>query len=613
MNQFAARLWASLLALSLLLSLAACGGRDATATAMHLTRTEGTVAVSDGGGKDVPVLDNLGLYSGYGVNTRPASYAWINLDDVKLVKLDQNSGITIQKEEKRLEIELKSGSLFFNVTQPLEEDETMGIRTSTMLVGIRGTCGWVEERSGLSRVYILEGKVECSAGGKTVQVNAGEMGALTAGGELTVEPFTAEDIPAFVRVDTDPGLIGGLEGTAEPSQGPAPGTTPAPSAGGSQTAGAPEVTVTATGIRADGVVNYDGYGRLRIDSAWSEYWDEDWNEHEERAVRAQLALIDRNGSFMLPYQEDTVGNFYTGDADMIYSDGIVSLSLGSAHSYGGIPQYFNLDGTPAFVLEETEEEYTDENGVNRHTQTSYLGGPMKDGYAVVIQKSYSSWWGGMAGGADGYGDNRTLIIDRNGRVAYELPEEFNETLAAGAGGFDTKMSLGWCGEGLFAFFENSYDYEDWTYTSECKGYMDHTGKTVIDLEGRGFRNLGPFTNGLAWVVDETGKVGFIDKTGALVIPCIYESTGSFSSDGLTYAKMDGKWGYIDKAGKTVIPFEYDAAYGAGNGLAAVVKDGKCGLVDYSNNVAVPLEYDDVSSFEGGAAYGIKDGLVYIIT
>ena len=181
------------------LPLSACnGGRKDTAASMHLRRTEGTVSVSDGSGKDVPLLDNLGLYSGYGVGTQSASYAWIDLDDVKLAKLDQKSEISIEQEGKALNIELKSGNLFFNVTKPLEDDETMNIRTSTMTLGIRGTCGWVEENGGLSRVYLLEGKVKCTAGGWAVEVNAGEMAEFTEDGYLIVEPFTAKDVPAFV-------------------------------------------------------------------------------------------------------------------------------------------------------------------------------------------------------------------------------------------------------------------------------------------------------------------------------------------------------------------------------------------------------------------------------
>ena len=201
------KLLVAVLLLITVLSVTACG-KDTTATTMHLKRTEGTVTVSDDTEKDVPLLEDLGLYSGYEVDTQSESYAWINLDDVKLTKMDQESEIAIQKEGKALEIEVISGSLFFNVTEALEDDETMDIRTSTMLVGIRGTCGWVEDRDGLSRVYILEGTVECSAENQTVQVNAGEMAELMADGSLVVRKFTVQDIPAFAQneLSQDPDL-----------------------------------------------------------------------------------------------------------------------------------------------------------------------------------------------------------------------------------------------------------------------------------------------------------------------------------------------------------------------------------------------------------------------
>ena len=124
-----------LLAAGVLLGCAACGAKTAAAT-MHLRKTEGAVGVSDGE-KAIEPKENLGLYSGYGVDTQAESYAWIDLDEVKLTKLDQDSEIEIIKEDKHLEIQVLSGSLFFNVTKPLEEDEAMTIRTSTMAIGIR--------------------------------------------------------------------------------------------------------------------------------------------------------------------------------------------------------------------------------------------------------------------------------------------------------------------------------------------------------------------------------------------------------------------------------------------------------------------------------------------
>lgn len=68
-----------------LLCLSGCGNQT-RATTMHLVRTEGTVGVTDQDQKDVSLMDQLGLYSGYQVGTQARSYAWIDLDDVKLTK-----------------------------------------------------------------------------------------------------------------------------------------------------------------------------------------------------------------------------------------------------------------------------------------------------------------------------------------------------------------------------------------------------------------------------------------------------------------------------------------------------------------------------------------------
>lgn len=187
---------ALLLAGCALLSCVSCGSGAAS---MHLRRTQGTVGVSDGEGRSVELREDLGLYSGYGVGTQAESYAWIDLDDVKLTKLDANSEIEIVKEDKSLEINVKSGSLFFNVTEPLADDETMNIATSTMMIGIRGTCGWVRGNT----AALLEGEVEVTAGEQSVTITAGEMARVSGDGELVVTELPAIDVPAFVRAELD--------------------------------------------------------------------------------------------------------------------------------------------------------------------------------------------------------------------------------------------------------------------------------------------------------------------------------------------------------------------------------------------------------------------------
>ncbi len=87
-----------------------------------------------------------------------------------------------------------------------------------------------------------------------------------------------------------------------------------------------------------------------------------------------------------------------------------------------------------------------------------------------------------------------------------------------------------------------------------------------------FNYMWSFSDGLAMVRKgdfETGKYGFIDKTGEVVVPLEYDDAQNFS-EGLAVVEKDGKWGYIDKTGKVVVPLgEYDYAYPFSEGLAEV--------------------------------------------
>lgn len=189
---------------------------SAEASTMQLMKTEGDVEVSNASGRDISIINNMKLYNGYCTNTQEASYAWINLDSEKLTKLDAVSEAEIRKSGKKLEILLKAGNLFFDVTEPLEEEETLNIRTSTMVMGIRGTCGWVKViDQWRSQVYILEGMVVCYVTDpvtgqiKSTALSAGEMAEFVVyeegrAGEycdIIRQGFTEQDIDGFVLTE----------------------------------------------------------------------------------------------------------------------------------------------------------------------------------------------------------------------------------------------------------------------------------------------------------------------------------------------------------------------------------------------------------------------------
>ena len=195
------------LLLILVMLLSSSCGRN-RATTMKLIKTDGEVGVENEKGKSVDLIENLGLYNGYGIGTQKKSFAWIDLDDTKLTKMDEKSDVDIKKDGKKLELVVNSGGLFFNVTKPLEDDESMDIRTSTTICGIRGTCGWVEAHGDTTYVGLFDGKVECTvtADGKeeTVRVNAKEILIVKKDGDhvtYEVKKLTYKDVPEFVQVE----------------------------------------------------------------------------------------------------------------------------------------------------------------------------------------------------------------------------------------------------------------------------------------------------------------------------------------------------------------------------------------------------------------------------
>lgn len=66
---------------------------------------------------------------------------------------------------------------------------------------------------------------------------------------------------------------------------------------------------------------------------------------------------------------------------------------------------------------------------------------------------------------------------------------------------------------------------------------------------------GLYNNNLALVKNKNHKYGFINKSGDLVIPCVYEYAYDFS-DEIATVKRKGMWGAINRRNEVVIPFKY---------------------------------------------------------
>lgn len=191
--------------LAVILAVILMNKNKLTAMVMRLIRQEGEVALLDASGQDMVIMDNMKLYSGNALQTGSDGLVDLSLDDTKYLTIEKQSQVVFEKSGKALELKLNSGRLFFNVTEKLADDETMDISTSTMVVGIRGTSGWVDAEN--SDLYIGDGTVHVTGinpetgdtieadftAGQKVHVYLISKDGKTVAFEL--ENYTIEDVP----------------------------------------------------------------------------------------------------------------------------------------------------------------------------------------------------------------------------------------------------------------------------------------------------------------------------------------------------------------------------------------------------------------------------------
>ena len=105
-------------------------------------------------------------------------------------------------------------------------------------------------------------------------------------------------------------------------------------------------------------------------------------------------------------------------------------------------------------------------------------------------------------------------------------------------------------------------------------------------------------------VTKSGKSGFINAQGELVIDLVYEAANGFF-EGVSAVKKNGKVGYIDKNNRIVVPFDYDGGYNFNKGYAVVSTNKKYWMIDKTGK-QVSLRKYDLMRFNGDFAMIVLD-------
>lgn len=148
-----------------------------------------------------------------------------------------------------------------------------------------------------------------------------------------------------------------------------------------------------------------------------------------------------------------------------------------------------------------------------------------------------------------------------------------------------------------------------------RGFLNaRTGRVVIPAQ---YRHAWVFSEGVAAVVDNSGKIGFINADNEVVLPFVYDyyvpqAIDYLFCDGLCVMTDDeGHCGLIDLAGRWAVEPEYDYIWQPKYGKYRMVRQGaRYGMLGEHLDLLFPVEYDeaDYGSTEADGVMLTRDGV-----
>jgi len=139
------------------------------------------------------------------------------------------------------------------------------------------------------------------------------------------------------------------------------------------------------------------------------------------------------------------------------------------------------------------------------------------------------------------------------------------------------------------------------------GFMDRTGKVVVPPQ---FDEPSFFFHSELAQVKIGEKYGLIDRTGKLVSPIEFleVSCNLEVCAAVKVKKGDGEaWGFVGRDGKLVGPAIFDEIYPVSKGLSVMAQNGKYGFADGNGRIVVPAKYDEVQTGTDSDFPGVRIG------
>ncbi len=184
---------------------------EAIGSRIEIEKIDGTAYIVKSSGKKTEARAGVKLSAKESLQTAMGSYAFLGIDDDKVIKVDELSQINIVKKNNKLSVNIEEGSIMFEVKNKIPETCEMDLNASTMAMSIRGTAGVIGLRrigdNIVSVAELVDGKVDMTyndiAGkGRSFTLWGGES-SLHKDGSDTVERDLIDitEFPGFAAVE----------------------------------------------------------------------------------------------------------------------------------------------------------------------------------------------------------------------------------------------------------------------------------------------------------------------------------------------------------------------------------------------------------------------------
>lgn len=138
-----------------------------------------------------------------------------------------------------------------------------------------------------------------------------------------------------------------------------------------------------------------------------------------------------------------------------------------------------------------------------------------------------------------------------------------------------------------------------TNLSGKTGYMDYTGTLIIDTK---FFSVGNFKNGYAWAKNDMKQLGYINKNGEWISEPKFASGKNFDKiSGLARVKYNEQWAYVSQKGD-VVYVKNTSVWGDFNDGLSKGKEGELlGFYDNTGTYKIKPQFEAVRNFKNGFA------------